>query len=412
MRRFLLSSLFLAASACSGPTGPSDSSRPPPLLDALPRQLSPEEQVLIDAGNQFTFDLFREATQGLPADSNALLSPLSASMALGMVLNGAGGTTFDSIRVALRVAGYPIDQINTGYLTLTDLLTTLDPSTEIAIANSVWGHTGFPIKPTFLEAVRTWFAGEAQEVDFGDPATVGMINDWVKTKTRDRIPKLLERIDPGEVAFLINAIYFKGQWREAFDRSKTRDGPFYGADATRSVPMMSRTGALNATATGDYQAAELLYGNGAYAMTIILPGEGLSPQDILQGLTPASWRSLTQSLTPSTIPFMLPRFRFDYSKELKTPLSDMGMRIAFDEGRADLSGIADVGPERLYITRVTQKAFIEVNEEGTEAAAATSVGIGVTSAPTPMIVDRPFLFAIRERLTGTVLFLGQVNTLK
>jgi len=410
MRRLILGSTILLTAACSLLTGPGDG--PPSLLDALPRELSDDEKALIDAGNQFTFDLFREATRELTPDSNALLSPLSASMALGMTLNGAGGTTLDSMRVALRVEGRALESINRGYQSLIALLTALDPTTEINIANSVWSHIMFPIRAEFVETARTWFDAEARSVDFDDPATLSLINGWVKEKTRNRIPELLKQIDFGEVAFLINAIYFKGQWRARFDPSDTRNRPFHGADATRDVPMMSRAGKVRLANRSDYQAVELLYGNGAFAMTILLPRQDLTPREVLDGLTPDSWRALTESFAEAELPLVLPKFKFDFARELEDPLSAMGMRIAFDGRVADLYGIADVRPERLFLTRVTQKAFIEVNEEGTEAAAATAVGVGATSVPQSVVVDRPFLFAIRERLSGTILFIGQVNSLK
>jgi len=405
--RLVPSTLAALVVACGGggPTGPE------PLLTQLPRPLAPAELRLIDAGNQFTFDLFRAATRALPPDSNAFLSPFSASMALGMALNGAGGETLDSMRVALRLGASPLIEVNQGYRDLITLLTSLDRTTEVVVANSLWSRSGFPILPTFVNAVDTWFDAEARTLDFSTPAAVDAINDWVKDKTRSRIPKLLERIDPFEVAFLVNAVYFKGRWRATFDRARTRPMPFHAADgSTRDVPTMS----LDATplryhSTPEYEAVDLLYGNGTFAMTVLLPRPGKTPADMLAGLDPSGWRELAAAFHEQKIMLSLPRFRLEYSRELEEDLKDLGMGIAFDEGRADFSGIADVRPERLFISRVVQKTFVDVNEEGTEAAAATGVGIGVTSAPPALVVDRPFLFAIHERLTGTILFLGQVN---
>ncbi len=386
--------------------------RPEPLLDALPRTLTAAETRLIDAGNQFTFDLFRVATRRLPPDSNAFLSPFSAPMALGMALNGAGGLTFDSMRVALRTGEAPLTDLNSAFRDLLQLYTSLDRTTELLVANAVWVDQGFPVRPEFLTTVRTWFAAEATTLDLQGPEALGAINGWVKERTRNRIPKLLEQIRDDEIAFLVNAVYFKGRWRIPFDPRRTSPSEFRGADGqSRPVPTMRLEDEIRYAQRDGFQAADLLYGNGAYAMTILLPEVGATPGDVLTSLTPASWRELDAAFHEGKIVFTLPRFTFDYRRSLVDDLKAMGMRIAFDAGQADFYGIADVRPERLYLTQVLQKAFVEVNEEGTEAAAATTVGVGVTSMPPSMIVDRPFVFVIRERLSGSILFLGQVNTI-
>ena len=392
--------------ACSGKV-PTE-----PLLEELPRPLSQAETRLIDAGNRFSFDLFRQATQSLPADSNAFLSPLSASMALGMALNGAGGETFDEMRQALQFGDLPLEQINQGYKSLIELLTGLDRSTEMIAANSVWLNQGFPMLPAFKDAARTWFEAEAEELDFSSPTALNRINGWVAEATRNRIPKLLDQIRPEEVAFLVNALYFKGRWRVAFDPKRTQPSPFHAADgSTGSVPMMHLEEGVRYARTQSYEAAELLYGNGAFAMVIVLPAAGQTVAELVAAMDASAWSDLTGRLADSEVELRLPRFKFELIRELKDDLSALGMDIAFDPNRADFYGIADVRPDRLYLTRVLQKTFVEVNEEGTEAAAATAVGVGVTSAPPTMEVNRPFLFAIRERLSGTVVFMGQVNKL-
>jgi serine protease inhibitor len=401
-----VTTLMLASAACGqGITGPE------PLLTDLPRPLTAAELHLVDAGNRFTFDLFRVATAALPPDSNAFLSPFSASMALGLALNGAGGETFDALREALRVDGVPLADINRGYRDLMSLLVGLDRTTDITVANSVWSDAGFPILPSFLDAARTWFDAEARSLDFR--YAVSTINDWVNGKTRGRIPKLLDRIEQEEVAFLINAIHFKGRWRMAFDKARTRSEPFHAADGTTgTVQMMSlEPTPLRHVWRPEYQAVDLLYGNGAFSMTVLLPAEGRTPADLLTTLNHAAWRELTEAFEERKVGLSLPRFRMEYERSLKNDLTALGMGIAFDPNRADFYGIADVRPERLYLTRVIQKTFVDVNEEGTEAAAATAVGVGITSMPPVMVVDRPFLFVLRERFSGAILFIGQVNRL-
>jgi serine protease inhibitor len=412
MQRLLRLHLALVILAgCRAPTGPGGL---PPLLTELPRALSPAELHIADGANAFAFDLLRTSTKALSPDSNAFLSPLSASMALGMALNGANGETFDSMQAALRLGGMSEAEINQGYRDLIGLLVGLDSRTEMKIANSMWGQTGFSLEAAFTGAGRTFFDAEVRTLDFADPSAVETINDWVSGKTSGRIPRLLEQIRQEEILFLINAIYFKGKWRETFDPKDTQDGPFHGADGRiRTAPLMRQEDSLRYHETDDYQAVDLLYGNGAFAMTVLLPKPGRAPTQLLAGLDPAGWRALAERFRDEKVNLTFPRFRLEYARQLNDDLKALGMAIAFDDSRADFYRIADVRPERLYLTRVEQKAFVEVNEEGTEAAAATAVGVGLTSAPPvfEMKVDRPFVFAIRERLSGVVLFLGVMNVI-
>lgn len=402
-------SLLLLA-ACTGST--EENQGPPPLLTALPRVLTAAETQAVSAGNQFGFDFLREARRGAP-DSNHFLSPLSASLALGMTLNGAAGPTLDSMRIALRLAGRSTDEVNAGYRNLISLLQGLDARSQFRIANSIWAHAGLAVLPAFLEAGRTNFDAEVRSLDFGAPATLGTINDWVNTKTNGKISRILDQIAADEVMFLINAIYFKGSWRQAFDPARTQNAPF---NAAGGVVQSVRTMTLPAEkqrylSTRNLEIVELLYGNGAFAMTIVLPRPDRTLADVTEGLDAAQWTEWIADLHDREIGLALPKFKLEYKRTLNDDLSAMGMRIAFDPSRADFSRIANVAPERLFITKVLQKTFVDVNEEGTEAAAATSVGIGPTSAPPILEINRPFLFAIRERFSGTILFLGQITSI-
>jgi len=402
--------LLLCAAACAGPT---EQSGPPPLLPGLPRSLSSAEQRIVSAGNQFAFDLFRAVQRTQPGE-NLFLSPTSASMALGMTLNGAAGTTLDSMRVALAMAGAPIGEINAGYRSLIDLLRGLDARVEFAIAISIWARQGMPFAPAFLEAGKTTFDAEIRAMDFAAPATLTTINQWVSDQTRGKIPTIVDQIEPDNVMFLINAIYFKGAWRLAFDPAKTRSLPFQSADgASRNVPTMrlDPEPLRHASAEG-HEVVELLYGNGAFVMTLVLPAAGRSLTELTEGLDAGRWAEWTGALAEHKLGLALPKFKLEYKRELKDDLSALGMRVAFDPDRADFSAMLG-GPVagNLYISKVIQKTFVDVNEEGTTAAAATSVGISVTSAPLTIQFDRPFLFAIRERHSGTILFVGQVARL-
>ncbi len=398
--------LAMSCSLASEPQGP------PPLLTGLPRGLSPAEAALVSGSNEFGFALFGKVRDAAP-DSNVFLSPTSAAMALGMTLNGAAGLTLDSMRVALRLEGPSQADLNAGFRSLIDLLRGLDATSEFRIANSIWAQSGVPWRQAFLDAGRSSFDAEIRSLDLQAPSAVGTINDWVNTQTRGKIPTILDRIRSEEVMFLINAIYFKGRWRAAFDPGRTAPGTFEaGTGGPQTVPMMHREpDTLRYAAAPDAEVVELLYGNGAWAMTIVVPQPGRSLRDLTAGLTAARWQGWVQGLQDARIGLVLPKFRLEYKRELQGDLEGLGMARAFNPDLADFSNMADLAamPGNLFLTRVTQKTFVDVNEEGTEAAAATSVGVGVTSAPMTVVVNRPFLFAIRERHSGTILFLGQIT---
>lgn len=407
MRHALRLTLSLLAIGSCGTSAEAQSSP----LTRLPRSLTPAEIRIVDGSNAFTFDLLREATRTLRPDANAFLSPLSASMALGMALDGANGQTLQDVQSALRVPGITEADFNQGYRGLISLLGGLDSSTEMRIANSMWARQGLEIKQAFIDAGRTYFDAEVRSLDFGSPEATKAINQWVSSKTNKKIPKLLDQIGSNEVLFLINAIYFKGKWRLPFDPKHTHDGSFRGADGrNRTAPLMRQQKTLRYDETTDYQAVDLLYGNGAFAMTVLLPKPNETPSELLARLDPAAWRTLTNRFRGAEVKLTLPRFRLEYTRQLNEDLKAIGMEVAFNPQRADFSRIADARPN-LYLTRVDQKTFVEVNEEGTEAAAATDVGMSPTSVPQvfEMEVDRPFVFAIRERLTGTIVFLGVMN---
>lgn len=406
LRRGLGAAACLLAIGCGEPaTGPSR--LPPPLLTALPRALTPAEAGISTAANAFAFELLRQAVREDPS-ATVFLSPLSASMALGMTMNGAANGTFDAMRSTLGFEGLAEAEINAGYQGLIRLLAELDPTTTMALANSIWAQTGAPFLPAFLTAGRTWFDAEVRNVAFEDPATLAAINNWVREKTAGRIPKLLESLDQDVVMTLLNAIFFKGAWREPFRPADTRPETFHGAGGPQTVPLMHRSGVIGYRETAEFQAAELLYGNGAFAMTVVLPREGRTVAALVEGLGPTAWQQLTGGFAERPIDFALPRFRLDHRRKLSADLVAMGMAPAFSEAEADFSRMI-APPPRVMISSVVQKTMLEVNEEGTVAAAATAVQIVPTSLPPSMRVDRPFLLAIRERFSGTILFLGQVT---
>ena len=399
----VLAPVLLAPAGCGESfTGPSDGVEE---ITELPRALSPAEVEVIAASNRFAFGLLAQANR--PGD-NLFLSPLSASMALGMTMNGAAEETLNQMRDALGFGSLAEEEINASYQSLLELLVGLDPSVETAIGNSVWTRQGFPVHADFLGAVREAFGAEVAELDFADPSAPARINEWVSAATRGRIEDIVpEAIPSAVVMYLINAIYFKGSWTLQFDPSETRAEPFYLDDgSTRTVPLMTLETDLPYQENDRFQAVDLPYGGRAFSMTLVLPQRGVSVDDLAASLNAAEWDDIAADFRDTNVQVSLPRFRMAYERTLNDDLQALGMVDAFGPG-ADLSRLSPVGG--LWISEVKQKSWVDVNEEGTEAAAATVVTV-VESAGLEFRADRPFLLFIRERLSGTILFAGKLAT--
>lgn len=377
------------------------------------RAVTETEQQVVDSQNRFGLALFRAVSQDEGAN-NVFISPLSVSVALGMTLNGADGETYEEMRRTLEMHGLTQTEINESYRDLIDLLQGLDPKVVFEIANSIWYREGMQVEQDFLDANDAYFDSEVRALDFANPAAAAAINGWVDEKTRRKIDKILDGIDPGVVMYLINAIYFNGTWTYEFDKDDTQDRPFTNADgSSTTVPMMAQEADLAYFETDRFQAVDLPYGDSLYSMTLVLPHEGVDVSDLSDELDEETWRGWMSRLEPTAVSLRLPRFKMEYEKTLNEILSSMGMGIAFDAGRADFSRIRSSGG--LWIDYVKHKSFVEVDEEGTEAAAVTVVAIvecaGCGGSVAAMHVDRPFLFFIREQHSGTILFAGQVMTL-
>ena len=377
-------------------------------ITRLPRALTQSEQSLIAASNRFGFNLLRDVS-ARDTSSNVFLSPLSASMALGMTMNGAAGETFAGMRGTLGFGTMQAAEINASYRSLIDLLLGLDGNVDMRLANSIWVDQRFPLHPAFVESSLQHFDARVTALDFRDPATVNTINGWVDQGTNGKIKTILKEIDPAVVMYLINAVYFKGTWTQEFDPARTSPAPFRRADGGQhTVQMMfMRDAKVRALMNQEVQMVDLAYGRGAFAMTLVMPHE--QPlRSWASTVTDEKWQTWVEQLRDAEMDVSLPRFRLEYDRVLDKTLEALGMGTAFDEVAADFSGMSPFGAD-LFITEVKQKTFIEVNEKGTEAAAATSVGTGPTSAPPTFRADRPFLVAIRERHSGTILFVGLIG---
>jgi serine protease inhibitor len=402
IRRLCIVVLALTPTACELATGTEGP------LQELPRPLTAAESKVVAGSNRFAFDLLREVN-AVQEGENLFLSPLSVSMALGMTMNGAAGTTFDEMRAGLGFGSLTQEEINASYRSLLDLLLGLDRRVEMVVANSVWYRRGFPFERSFLDTVERGFDADVRDLDFASPAAAATVNEWVSLNTRGKIGRILDAVGRDDVMYLINAIYFKGVWVQQFDRQATRADVFVGPGG-RQIPvrMMRTSGAFRYASTHEYQAIDLPYGNGAYTMTIVLPHPGRDPNELIRSLDDAKWNAIVDGLVESRLDVWLPRFRLEYEVGLVEALQALGIRSAFVPGAADFSRMSGPAGTDLFISSVKHKTFVDVDEEGTEAAAVTKVTISVTSAPPGIRVDRPFLFAIRERFSGTILFTGKI----
>jgi len=364
---------------------------------------------VITKSNSFGIDLFTKTA--MVESGNMMLSPLSASVALTMLLNGCSNNTYTQIQQMLGFDGMTQAEINAVYKSLVGQLLTVEPEVKLAIANAIWYRQGFEVKPPFLETMSTDFSAYVDGLDFSLPSALTTMNRWASDNTFGKIPEVLNEISPDAVMFLMNALYFKGTWTYQFDKSKTASEVFYLENgATTNVDMMHISLNANVYFGENYSALELNYGRTNYSMIILAPNGLLT--DFYDNLNEVEWKNLTNAFGLTEAPttkweVSLPKFKFSYEKILNNQLISMGMVDAFKSNMADLSKISDAD---LLVSFVKQNTFVELNEEGTEAAAVTTIGIEITSNPqnNTFKVDKPFIFAIRERTTNTILFIGKV----
>jgi serpin B len=328
-----------------------------------------------------------------------------------MTYNGANGETQTAMEKTLKVYGLTPEDINKSYSDLVAALKSLDPKVLLEIANAIFYRQNFQVENDFVSINKNYYDARVDAFDFSSPKALETINSWVADKTRDKIKTILKEIKPDNVMFLLNAIYFKGIWQTKFDKDNTKNIPFHTENGTVNVPTMQKTDALRYTTNELFSAVQLPYGAGNYNMYLFLPEPDYSVQDIISGLDKNNWTNWMDSFgEPVNIDLQIPRLKYMYEIKLNDVLSKMGMGIAFGGG-ADFTGINQSGG--LYIDYVKHKTFIEVNEEGTEAAAVTIVAISKLSAGPPQnipfYVNRPFFYVITEKDTGAILFMGTVK---
>ncbi|MGZ3874071.1 MAG: serpin family protein [Mucilaginibacter sp.] len=370
--------------------------------------LTAQEQQKVTSDNVFSLKLYQNLSANSSGTDNLFVSPLSVSFALAMTSNGAGGETLTAMRNTLDFNGYTADFINSYYNKLITELPKLDSKTTINIANSIWYKQDFSVLPLFLQINNTFYQAKVQGLDFTNPGSANQINNWVSDQTKGKITSIINSIPAGVVMYLVNTIYFKSSWNEKFNAAKTAKQTFYlPGSNTVQADFMSNTTHLNEYKTNDITVVELPYSGSKYSMVIAMPAAS-SVNQMVAGLDSAKWQSWMDNLHGGEAQIKLPKFKFSSTFTLNNALAALGMGNAFTK-EADFSRINATAP--LHITEVMHKAFIDVNEDGTTAAAATSVAIGITAiAPVPdATIDHPFLFVIREMKSGLILFAGTVN---
>ena len=376
---------------------------------------------LATRNRRFAFDLYNDLHQANPA-VNIFYSPHSISLALAMTLGGARDETADRMREVLHFLA--TDELHPAFSELTSALAERsqvddngDPFT-LNIVNSIWGQSDYPFKDDFLTLLNEYYGATVRDVDFKtDPeGSRRTINAWVEDETADLIDELFPEGSITEFARLVlaNVVYFHAAWASAFNPDATQRSNFTAIDGTSStVDMMHQSGRFDYAEVDGHQIIELPYVGDDVTLTVILPDASVDFTAFESAIDVQTFDGYVDAVSTRDGTIALPRFEYEFGTSLKDVLSGMNMTIAFDPETADFRGIADVDEteEELFIHDIYHDAVISVDEEGTEAAAATGVIVGTTSAPSnpfEMIVDRPFIFAIRDRPTGTLLFLGRV----
>jgi serine protease inhibitor len=370
---------------------------------------------VISACNQFAFNFLRSTLQQDTTNSNKLISPLSIYMALSMVYNGANNATKDSIANVLQLSGIDINSLNAVCRSLITQLPQEDNEVQFSIANSIWYNDGFQPLDSFLNTTQNFYEASVQPLDFDNPASVNTINNWVAQKTNNKITKVIDVISSTDLMYLIDAIYFNGAWQSAFKTSDTHNDDFYLSNGSaESVPFMQQELKTTVYSDSAFSLLELPYGSGkSYSMYIALPANQQQPISTFASLMNENILSnAINKMDSVNIQVDIPKWEYSYSIDNMQPeLSMLGMGIAFDTS-ADFSKMYNPAQVKPYITKAIHKTYIKVDEEGTVAAAVTAIGIGtsaIVSSPPVFKVNHPFLYAIIEKQTGTVLFTGIVN---
>jgi len=381
----------------------SDNNNPYKALD-----LTTKSAEFTREGNTFAFDFIDRINTA--EEEDFIISPLSMQFLLGMILDGAQNGTADEICSVLGYGAGEVDAVNAYCLSMLEQLPSLDKKTTLSIANAIFVNKQYSLKDSYKSTVGKYYQAEVANLDFSDGAgSLKTINGWCNKQTNGMIPKVLDEVSTDMLAYLLNAMYFKSQWKEKFPKGNTSDETFTdGTGATKKVPMMKNREDFLYQDNDDFRVVSLPYGNGAFSMKVILPQAGKTLSEVTAALKTTDWNEFLSEMVRCDVDLWLPKFETKYSKKLNDILSEMGMPSAFSAIAADFKAMSDAA---LCLSFVKQDAVIKVDEEGTEAAVVSSAGMLATSAgPGEYIVfhaDHPFLYLITESSTGAILFAGK-----
>jgi serine protease inhibitor len=372
------------------------------------------------ADNAFGFRLLN-AVQKTTRGGNVVLSPVSAALNLSMVLNGAEGQTKHEMLAALSLSGLDGSAINTANAQLIKTIRQPTKSITLSVADSLWVDSRrATLSPDYVKRVQAFYDAEVVDLDFSGPNAAQRINGWASKETHEKIPKVIDRIDPAELVLLLNAVYFKGEWAHKFDKEKTQQRDFtLEGGSTKQVPRMAQSGRFDYFETPDMQAIRLPFGEGDLVMEVLLPAKSSSLGALEAQLTAEHWKDWQGHYTARPGSVELPRFELRSNYRLNGPLQALGMKRAFTPGESQLAGMLSSDPDQshegpLSISSVLQSTYWKVDEEGSEAAAVTTTGIRATAVARPeqpfqFIVDRPFFCAIQDQRSGALLFVGAIH---
>jgi serine protease inhibitor len=384
------------------------------LLGFVPIFSSTLQAPIAEGATSFAFKFASLSSQQSPKE-NMVLSPYGAFSILSLLSNGASGTTQAEILRMLGANPKALDVLNDKNKSDLRTLAADDPDLKLSVANAMFVDKEFSLLPPFTKVAEEKYAAQTQKLDFENAQeALTRINGWVNERTRGCIKEILGRLMKGDCVVLVNAVYFKGRWLNPFSTSATRKEPFHcGSGSDNDVWMMHKTLHLSYYAGRNFRALEIPYVNVKQSLFVILPDKTISPSDLLAQLDGNLWRQIIDGMSGNSVKLSLPKFHIEYSKELNPILNKMGMVLAFNPRMADFTKLSS---ERAYVSRVIQKTFMDVDEKGTEAAAATAITMTATAMPMPQQsiefrVDRPFIVILRDNVTNEFLFMGAVSEL-
>lgn len=378
------------------------------------RTLQEHEINTVNASSDFAVDLFHQLSQS--EDVNQFFSPYSIHVALSMAMNGNEGEALEEYLNVLRYDGQTLEEANQGAKELTEFLLQVDPKVRLAIANAIWYRQDYQVKVPFKTMAEEYYKAEVAGIDVFNPKSVDIINGWIEQQTQGLIKDMLDQIPPDAVMYLVNAIYYKADWKYRFDPAKTQQEPFHISPGRQvQVDMMSlkEAGTLKAFQGQGYQYLEIPYSTGQYSMGILLPeaGDLAAVADQFTSENLATWRRQAREVS---LILKMPKFRLRQKMDnLKEDLIAMGLKIPFGFDGRNFTLLFDNPTDDLKISRVIHDALIEVDEKGSEAAAATVVEVveltSVPSGPRTVALDRPFIFFVQEKHSGAILFMGKLG---